>query len=116
MTIKTNSVDFNYQIVRLFTIASSIWGIIGFLAGVFIALQLAYPALNFNSEWTTFGRLRPIHTTSVIFAFGGNALFATSFFVVQRTSHARLWGSPKTSKFHFLGLSSIFDISSFWLY
>jgi len=68
--------------------------VVGFLAGVFIAFQLAYPQLNF--EWAqgyaNFGRLRPLHTSAVIFAFGGNALIATSFYVVQRTSAARLWG------------------------
>lgn len=108
-----NAVDFNYKIVRLFTLAASFWGIIGFLAGVFIALQLAFPALNFNSEWTTFGRLRPIHTTSVIFAFGGNTLFATSFFVVQRTSQARLWGHQKLLNFVFWGYQTFLILAVF---
>ena len=93
------SVDYNYQIVKLFTIAATFWGIVGFFAGVLIASQMAYPILNFNLEWTSFGRLRPLHTSAVIFAFAGNVLFASSFFVIQRTSQARLWGSDNLHKF-----------------
>ncbi len=89
------AVDYNYNIVKLFTLAATFWGIVGFFAGVLIASQLAFPILNFNLEWTSFGRLRPLHTSAVIFAFGGNVLFATSFFVIQRTSQARLWGSDR---------------------
>jgi len=99
----SQSVDYNYQIVKFFTISATFWGIIGFLAGVLIASQMAYPILNFNLEWTSFGRLRPLHTSAVIFAFGGNVLLATSFFVVQRTSQARLWGSDGLHKFIFFG-------------
>ncbi len=97
------AVDYNYGIVRLFTLASTFWAIIGLAAGVFIASQLAFPALNFDVEWLSFGRLRPLHTSAVIFAFGGNVLFATSFFVVQRTCQARLWGSDKLLNFIFWG-------------
>jgi len=79
-------------VVRAGVIATACWGIVGFLAGTFIAFQLAFPALNLDLPFTTFGRLRPLHTSAVIFAFGGNALIATSFYVVQRTSAARLWG------------------------
>jgi len=82
------------SVVRAGVIATCFWGVVGFLAGTFIAFQLAFPHLNF--EWLqghgNFGRLRPLHTSAVIFAFGGNALIATSFYVVQRTSAARLWG------------------------
>ncbi|MGZ9810162.1 cytochrome-c oxidase, cbb3-type subunit I [Pseudoroseicyclus sp. H15] len=80
--------------VRAGVIATAFWGIAGFLVGVFIAFQLAFPELNFDwSEgYANFGRLRPLHTSAVIFAFGGNALLATSFYVVQRTSATRLWG------------------------
>ena len=99
----SQSVDYNYQIVKFFTISATFWGIVGFLAGVLIASQMAYPILNFNLEWTSFGRLRPLHTSAVIFAFGGNVLLATSFFVVQRTSQARLWGSDGLHKFIFFG-------------
>ena len=80
--------------IRAGVIATAFWGIAGFLVGTFIAFQLAFPELNFDwSEgYANFGRLRPLHTSAVIFAFGGNALIATSFYVVQRTSAARLWG------------------------
>jgi cytochrome c oxidase cbb3-type subunit I len=80
--------------IRYGVIATVFWGVVGFLAGTFIAFQLAFPVLNFDwSEgYMNFGRLRPLHTSAVIFAFGGNALIATSFYVVQRTSAARLWG------------------------
>jgi len=81
-------------VVRAGVIATAFWGVVGFLVGTFIAFQLAFPGLNFDwSEgFANFGRLRPLHTSAVIFAFGGNALIATSFYVVQRTSAARLWG------------------------
>ncbi|MFT6106568.1 MAG: cytochrome c oxidase cbb3-type subunit 1 [Rickettsiales bacterium] len=99
--------SYNYDIVKLFTIAATFWGIFGFSIGVTIALQMTFPALNFSSygigEYFSFGRLRPLHTSAVIFAFGGNVLFATSFFVVQRTSQARLWGSDGFLKFIFWG-------------
>ena len=88
--------------VRWGIIATIFWGMAGFLAGVFIALQLAFPLLNLNFEFTTFGRLRPLHTSAVIFAFGGNALIATSFYVVQRTCRARL-AFPQLARFVFWG-------------
>ncbi len=78
--------------IRAGVIASMFWAIIGLLAGVFIAWQLVFPELNLDLPWTTFGRLRPVHTSAVIFAFGGNVLICTSFHVVQRTCKARLWG------------------------
>jgi cytochrome c oxidase cbb3-type subunit I len=82
------------DIVKAGVIASMFWGIAGMLVGVIIALQLAFPSLFYFSDlpWTNFGRLRPLHTSAVIFAFGGNVLIATSFYVVQRTCHARLAG------------------------
>ncbi len=81
-------------VVQAGVIASVFWGIAGFLVGVIIAAQLAFPNLFYFPDlpWTNFGRLRPLHTSAVIFAFGGNVLLATSFYVVQRTSRARLWG------------------------
>jgi len=88
--------------IRWGVIATLFWGTAGLAAGLFIALQLAYPALNFNLEFTTFGRLRPLHTSAVIFAFGGNALIATSFYVVQRTCRARL-AFPALARFVFWG-------------
>jgi cytochrome c oxidase cbb3-type subunit 1 len=67
-----------------------VWGIVGMAVGLYIAAQLAWPVLNFDIPWLTYGRLRPLHTNAVIFAFGGCALFATSYYVVQRTCHVRL--------------------------
>ncbi len=81
---------YNYRVVRQFTLMTVVWGIIGMSLGVFIAAQLVWPVLNFDLPWTSFGRVRPMHTNLVIFAFGGNALFATSLYVVQRTSRVRL--------------------------
>lgn len=68
-----------------FAIATMFWGVVGFLMGVLIASQLAFPLPNLDLEWTSFGRLRPVHTSAVIFAFGGRALLGTSLFIVQRT-------------------------------
>ena len=78
--------------IKFATVAAVFWGIAGFVVGDVIAWQLAFPALNFDLPWTSFGRLRPLHTSAVIFAFGGNVLLATSFYAVQRTCHARLAG------------------------
>ncbi|MBU3079359.1 cytochrome-c oxidase, cbb3-type subunit I [Sphingomonas quercus] len=90
------------NLIRFGVIATMFWGLAGFLAGLYIALQLAFPALNLGLEYTTFGRLRPLHTSAVIFAFGGNALIATSFWVVQRTCRARL-AFPSLARFVFWG-------------
>ena len=79
------------DVIRFGVVATLFWGIAGFLVGVLIAAQLAWPELNIE-PWLNFGRLRPLHTSAVIFAFGGNALIATSFHVVQRTTRARLFG------------------------
>ena len=84
--------NYNMGPVKFSTIAAVVWGIAGLTIGVWIALQLAYPAMNFDMPWFSFGRLRPLHTSAVIFAFGGNTLIATSLYVVQRTSRARLAG------------------------
>jgi cytochrome c oxidase cbb3-type subunit I len=85
---------YNYKVVRQFSVMTVVWGIVGMLVGVIIAAQMAWPELNFGIPWLSFGRLRPLHTNAVIFAFGGCGLFATSYYVVQRTSQARLWGGP----------------------
>ena len=87
-----DGVAYNDGPIRLAVIAAVIWGLAGFLVGVIIAFQLAFPVLNLDLPWTNFGRLRPLHTSAVIFAFGGNVLIATSFHVVQRTCKARLAG------------------------
>jgi cytochrome c oxidase cbb3-type subunit 1 len=83
---------YNDAVVRAGVIATLFWGVVGMLAGFYIAMELAFPALNFDSAYLNFGRLRPVHTSGVIFAFGGNALIATSFHVVQRTCRTRLAG------------------------
>ena len=82
---------YQMNVVRFGVIMTAFWSVIGLLVGVVVAAQLAYPDLNFE-PYLTFGRLRPLHTSAVIFAFGGTALLTTSFYVVQRTSGARLWG------------------------
>ncbi|MEQ9661695.1 MAG: cytochrome-c oxidase, cbb3-type subunit I [Parasphingopyxis sp.] len=87
--------------VRWGIIATVFWGVVGFLVGVFIAFQLAAPWLNVE-PYLNFGRLRPLHTSAVIFAFGGNALIATSFYIVQRTCRARL-AFPSLARFVFWG-------------
>lgn len=93
---------YNYKVVRQFAIMTVVWGVVGITVGVFIAAQLAWPWLNFDTPWLTFSRLRPLHTNAVIFAFGGCALFATSYYVVQRTCHTRLI-SDKIAAFTFWG-------------
>lgn len=89
------------DVIRWAVIATVFWGMAGFLVGLYIALELAFPLLNYG-PWFNFGRLRPLHTSAVIFAFGGNALIATSFYVVQRTCRARL-AFPSLARFVFWG-------------
>jgi cytochrome c oxidase cbb3-type subunit 1 len=90
------------DLIRAGAILTTFWGVVGFLAGLFIALQLAFPVLNLGLEWTSFGRVRPLHTSAVIFAFGGTALITTSFYIVQRTCRARL-AFPALARFVFWG-------------
>jgi len=85
---------YNDKVVRQFTIMTVVWGVVGMAVGVLIAAQLVWPALNFEVPWLTYGRLRPLHTNAVIFAFGGSMLFASTYYVVQRTCQARLFGGP----------------------
>jgi cytochrome c oxidase cbb3-type subunit 1 len=94
---------YNDQIVRMCIVAALFWGVVGMAFGLIIALQLAYPHFAFDAAWSTFGRLRPIHTTGVIFAFGGNVLMAASFYVVQRTCAATLFGGKWLVQFVFWG-------------
>ena len=93
---------YNYKVVRQFAVMTVVWGRVGMLVGVWIAAQLAWPQLNFDIPWLTYSRLRPLHTNAVIFAFGGSALFATSYFVVQRTCQAKLF-APGLAAFTFWG-------------
>lgn len=98
--------EYNYKVVQYFAIATIVWGLIGMGVGVWIAAQLAFPELTTQTPWLSFGRLRPLHTNAVIFAFGGNALFATSYYVVQRTCHARLFGG-RLPEFTFWGYQAV---------
>jgi cytochrome c oxidase cbb3-type subunit I len=93
---------YNDKVVLQFSVMTVVWGIVGMLVGLLIAAQLYWPALNFDLPWLSYGRLRPLHTNAVIFAFGGSALFATSLYVVQRTCHVRLL-SDKLAAFVFWG-------------
>ncbi len=99
-------IRYETDVVRLFTIMTIVWGIVGMGLGVFIASQLAYPALNFDIPWLSFGRLRPLHTNAVIFAFGGCGLFATSYYIVQRTCQTRLF-APYLAWFTFWGWQAV---------
>jgi cytochrome c oxidase cbb3-type subunit 1 len=93
---------YNDTVVRNFTLAAVLWGVVGMAVGVLIAAQLTWPALNFGIPWLSYGRLRPLHTNAVIFAFGGCALFASSYYVVQRTCQVRLFGG-RLADFTFWG-------------
>lgn len=97
---------YNYTVVRQFAIMTIVWGIVGMLVGVIIAAQMIWPELSFNQPWFSFGRLRPLHTNAVIFAFGGSALFTTSYYVVQRTTQARLI-SDELAAFTFWGWQTV---------
>ncbi len=105
---------YNYTVVRQFSIMTIVWGVVGMLVGVIIAAQLAWPELNFDLPWFTFGRLRPLHTNAVIFAFGGCALFATSYYVVQRTCHVRLV-SDRLAAFTFWGWQLVIVLAAITL-
>ena len=96
------SLTYNDKVIRQFTVATIVWGIVGMAVGAFIAAELAWPWLNFDIPYLSYGRLRPLHTNAVIFAFGGSALMATAFYVVQRTCQARLY-SDKLAAFVFWG-------------
>jgi len=104
---------YNYQVVRQFTVMTVIWGVVGMLVGVIIAAQLVWPELNF-AEWFSYGRLRPLHTNAVIFAFGGCSLFATSYYCVQRTSHTPLF-APGLAAFTFWGWQLVIVLAAITL-
>jgi len=104
---------YDYQVVRQFAIMTVVWGIVGMLVGVIIAAQLVWPDLNVH-EYLHFGRLRPLHTNAVIFAFGGCALMATSFYVVQRTCHTSLF-LPKLASFVFWGWQLVIVLAAITL-
>jgi hypothetical protein len=101
-------------VVRQFAVMTVVWGIVGMTVGLFIAAQLLWPALNFDTAWLSYGRLRPLHTNAVIFAFGGSALFATSYYVVQRTCHQRLF-LPRLASFTFWGWQLVIVLAAITL-
>jgi cytochrome c oxidase cbb3-type subunit 1 len=105
---------YNDKVVRQFAIMTVVWGIVGMAVGVLIAAQLLWPALNFDIPWLTYSRLRPLHTNAVIFAFGGSALFATSYYIVQRTCHARLF-SDRLTAFTFWGWQAVIVLAAITL-
>jgi len=105
---------YNYKVVRQFAIMTVVWGIVGMLVGVIVAAQLAFPDLTHGIPWLSYGRLRPLHTNAVIFAFGGSALFATSYYVVQRTSQTRLFGGGLAA-FTFWGWTAIIVLAAITL-
>ncbi len=108
--------QFNYdnKIVRNFGIATVVWGIIGMSVGLLIALQLIWPAMNFLNQYTTFGRVRPVHTNAVVFAFVGNAIFMGAYYSLQRVLKARMY-SDVLSKIHFWGWQLIIVASAITL-
>jgi cytochrome c oxidase cbb3-type subunit 1 len=103
---------YNYKVVRQFTVMTVVWGVVGMLVGVIIAAQLVWPDLNIG--FLHFGRLRPLHTNAVIFAFGGCALMGTSYYVVQRTCHARLF-CDKLAAFTFWGWQLVIVLAAITL-
>ncbi|MEN8202448.1 MAG: cytochrome-c oxidase, cbb3-type subunit I [Bacteroidota bacterium] len=102
---------YDNKIVKLFVLATIIWGVVAVLVGVLVALQLAFPAFNFSLEYTSFGRARPIHTNAVIFAFVGNAIFAGVYYSLQKLLKARLF-SDVLSKIHFWGWQLIIVLAA----
>ena len=101
-----NATTYNDRVVRQFAIMTIVWGVVGMLVGVIIAAQLTWPELNMGISWLSYGRLRPLHTNAVIFAFGGSGLIATSYYVVQRTCHTRLI-FDKLAEFTFWGWQAV---------
>ena len=97
-----SAATYNDRVVRQFALMTIVWGIVGMSVGVLLAAQLIWPALNFDTPWLTYSRLRPLHTNAVIFAFGGSALFASSYYIVQRTCHVRLFAG-RLAAFTFWG-------------
>jgi cytochrome c oxidase cbb3-type subunit 1 len=105
---------YNYNVVRQFAIMTVVWGVVGMLVGVFIAAQLIWPDMTYGIPWLSYGRLRPLHTNAVIFAFGGCALFASSYYVVQRTCHTRLF-SDWLASFTFWGWQLVIVLAAITL-
>ncbi len=103
--------QYNYDIIKKFSIMAIVWAVVGMFVGVYIASELAWPFLNFDSPYFSFGRFRPVHTGAVIFGFGGSALFATSYYVVQRTCQTRLF-APGLATFTFWGWQAVIVLAA----
>ena len=114
LVAKSAAVDYNDTVVRHFAIMTVIWGIVGMAVGTLIAAELIWPNLNFNLPYLSYGRLRPLHTNAVIFAFGGSALFASSYYIVQRTSQVQLF-SDKLASFTFWGWQLVIVLAAITL-
>jgi cytochrome c oxidase cbb3-type subunit 1 len=112
--MNTMATYYNDKVVRQFAIMTVVWGIVGMLVGVLIAAQLLWPDLLPPLPFLSYGRLRPLHTNAVIFAFGGSALFATSYYIVQRTCHVRLF-ADKLAAFTFWGWQLIIVLAAITL-
>ena len=113
-THASTAVEYNDKVVRQFALMTVVWGIVGMAVGALIAAQLIWPDLSFGLPWLSYGRLRPLHTNAVIFAFGGSALFATSYYVVQRTCHVRLF-SDALASFTFWGWQAVIVLAAITL-
>jgi cytochrome c oxidase cbb3-type subunit 1 len=109
-----SAATYNDKVVRQFAVMTVVWGIVGMAVGVLIAAQLYWPELKYG-PWLSYGRLRPLHTNAVIFAFGGSALFATSYYVVQRTCHVRLFGGDGLAAFTFWGWQAVIVLAAITL-
>ena len=105
---------YNYDVVRKFAVMSIVWGIVGMFVGVTIAFLLVFPDMLEGIPYFSFGRLRPLHTNAVVFAFGGSALFATSYYIVQRTCHTQLF-APKLAAFTFWGWQLVIVLAAITL-
>ncbi len=103
--------QYDYEIIKKFSVMAIVWAVVGMFVGVYIASELAWPFLNFDSPYFSFGRFRPVHTGAVIFGFGGSALFATSYYVVQRTCQTRLF-APGLATFTFWGWQAIIVLAA----
>jgi cytochrome c oxidase cbb3-type subunit 1 len=111
VTTYSGAEQYNFDIVKKFAVMSLVWAVVGMFVGVYIASELAWPFLNFDSPYFSFGRFRPVHTSAVIFGFGGSALFATSYYVVQRTCQTRLISDGMAS-FTFWGWQTIIVLAA----
>ncbi|MDP2786694.1 MAG: cytochrome-c oxidase, cbb3-type subunit I [Pseudomonadota bacterium] len=103
--------QYDYDIIKKFSVMAIVWAVVGMFVGVYIASELAWPFLNFDSPYISFGRFRPVHTGAVIFGFGGSALFATSYYVVQRTCQTRLF-APGLAAFTFWGWQAVIVLAA----